>query len=458
MKPTIAVLVAALSIPLHLAGTVLVEGVGSAAAAPAADPCAGIPAGLDLVVAHDGGVVRATAAGHEQLPTAEVAGEPSMAVRGPDGTVWVHTVGATGVGSSIHRVAPGGTATSLSLESEALSLTSVGWLEGRTAAALIDRSDRPREFEDIFGAVLIEFADGEQRDLGPSRGPEFGVGAVTIGAGRLAEFAGVDLTESFGFRDATGADLTDWHNPTEGAPYNAPPLWLWPVAAMSPTTPGAVDLTWVEGPDWDGATQELTGGWQLVVADAVSGQERTRIDLGEPGAELIHADFDGRFWVGTFSQRETGRRSFVVDVIAASPAPVDLQCSVTAVPTIDRLGAPQPPVCTSYAPNAQYPIRLCDEGPAVEAVQRALVAAGHDLTVDNYYGPRTEAEVRIFQGAHDLEVDGLAGPETWAALMPFAPPEGVDGNGNGIVDPWEIGAGPASTSSRPAGRGSGYAD
>ena len=96
-------------------------------------------------------------------------------------------------------------------------------------------------------------------------------------------------------------------------------------------------------------------------------------------------------------------------------------------------------MCPTYEPNDRYPIRLCDEGPAVRAVQQALVAAGHDVDVDGYFGPATNAAVRRFQAAHGLEVDGLVGPDTWPALMSFAPPAGVDRDGSGVLDPWEIG-------------------
>jgi peptidoglycan hydrolase-like protein with peptidoglycan-binding domain len=66
------------------------------------------------------------------------------------------------------------------------------------------------------------------------------------------------------------------------------------------------------------------------------------------------------------------------------------------------------------------PIRKGDRGPAVEDVQRRLLALGEDLGttgVDGVFLGATYAAVRDFQQRHRLDEDGVVGPETWSALV-----------------------------------------
>jgi len=57
-------------------------------------------------------------------------------------------------------------------------------------------------------------------------------------------------------------------------------------------------------------------------------------------------------------------------------------------------------------------------GPAVTALQRALVDDGAALSVDGVFGDDTDAAVRAFQARKGLRADGIAGPATLAALRP----------------------------------------
>lgn len=102
------------------------------------------------------------------------------------------------------------------------------------------------------------------------------------------------------------------------------------------------------------------------------------------------------------------------------------------------------PACPTYTDHTQqtYPIRLCDSGAFVTALQGLLAYDhGYDVTVDGYYGPSTEAAIRQFQADRQMTVDGLTGPKTWAALIaPYAgDPLRTDTDGSGLVDPWEFG-------------------
>ena len=66
------------------------------------------------------------------------------------------------------------------------------------------------------------------------------------------------------------------------------------------------------------------------------------------------------------------------------------------------------------------PVRPADRGPAVEDIQRRLLALGHDLGptgVDGVFLGVTLAAVREFQISEQLAEDGVVGPETWARLV-----------------------------------------
>lgn len=66
------------------------------------------------------------------------------------------------------------------------------------------------------------------------------------------------------------------------------------------------------------------------------------------------------------------------------------------------------------------PIRKGDRGPAVEDVQRRLLALGAVLGptgVDGVFLGATYAAVVAFQRRQDLDEDGVVGPVTWSALV-----------------------------------------
>lgn len=62
-------------------------------------------------------------------------------------------------------------------------------------------------------------------------------------------------------------------------------------------------------------------------------------------------------------------------------------------------------------------LRMGDNGPAVEELQRELSAAlGTGIAVDGDFGPATKAAVLAFQKREGLKADGVVGPLTWGAL------------------------------------------
>ncbi|MFE9967131.1 peptidoglycan-binding protein [Streptomyces sp. NPDC005525] len=76
-------------------------------------------------------------------------------------------------------------------------------------------------------------------------------------------------------------------------------------------------------------------------------------------------------------------------------------------------------------------IRQGSSGEVVKAAQVQLAAAGHNVTVDGAFGPRTSGAVKAFQNRHGLKADGVVGPNTWHQLVagtnvpaPHTPPGG----------------------------------
>ncbi len=100
--------------------------------------------------------------------------------------------------------------------------------------------------------------------------------------------------------------------------------------------------------------------------------------------------------------------------------------------------------CHRYRFNNDYPLRMCDKGPAVRVAQAFLSGwqPFHDLDIDGYFGPHTSLAVRSYQRHLGLEVDGLIGPRTWPR-MTTGFRCGVDNDRNGIIDPDEITADPS---------------
>ena len=300
--------------------------------------CRAVPEGVTLIIPHSGGVVASHPGGAELLD-APIAAGPNMAFRGPDGSVWVEA--APGGQLGVYRIPAGGPAALIA--DGAVSLTGFGWLGGRAAAAIIDADGESGPQDPGHGAVLVVYEDGEAVEVSDAAGWEWGTSSATIGADRVMLEGSAEAAEWFASYRADGTALDDWFEP-DGS--DLPPEYAWPIPAVSADGTRAV-LSWAELGDDPGSG--ATFPWSLVVADAVTAAESLRIDLGEAGERLVHADFDGRFWVGSFAdtwEEEPAYpdRVLVVDIQAGAPSVVDAGCPPGATATIDRLGATAPAV------------------------------------------------------------------------------------------------------------------
>ena len=134
-------------------------------------------------------------------------------MRGPDGTVWVEAAPEERFG--VYRIPPGGPA-ALVAEGR-VELTGVGWLGGRSAAAVIDANGEvsPDDPEPI-GTVFADFPDGSRVEFSEAIGWEWGVSTATIGADRVIEKGGSEGFEWMSVHGPDGAVLEDWALPRRG--------------------------------------------------------------------------------------------------------------------------------------------------------------------------------------------------------------------------------------------------
>ncbi|MET0147149.1 MAG: peptidoglycan-binding domain-containing protein [Ilumatobacteraceae bacterium] len=136
--------------------------------------------------------------------------------------------------------------------------------------------------------------------------------------------------------------------------------------------------------------------------------------------------------------------------LVAPPSPSTSTATATATPSTpsDTSGAAptspsSPTPCEGPpGPDIAYPLQLCDGGLAVAVLKQELAAKGYlppstaNLAL---FDDQVDAAVRAFQTDHGLVVDGLVGPITWAAITADYQRRVGDPNGDGHLDPAEVG-------------------
>jgi hypothetical protein len=314
------------------------------AAGPA---CPGLPRGLALTGNGPHRVFRVTRAGSRPLAGVR-RGVITKAVRGRDGTIWVEARLADRPNSTWRRIvrvyADGSRRVS---ETGKVELSHVGTLRGRTTVVTYIDRDGADNSDEPYGHVYVEYSTGGRRSVTHAQEivnvvGEAAPGVHRVGSGRLRNVVvirrAVDAADAFTFHRLRGRVIPGFFDPNRDAPYFGPPTFHQPILS-----PRGGKLSWAEGPDWSYDERDrLVGNWKLVVADSRSGAESVRVKVGRLGEELHHADYDGRYWVGTFSKRmdrapkPTELRVRVVDTSAANPRVVGAECRVGFIASIDR--------------------------------------------------------------------------------------------------------------------------
>lgn len=79
-----------------------------------------------------------------------------------------------------------------------------------------------------------------------------------------------------------------------------------------------------------------------------------------------------------------------------------------------------------------------DNSERVIHLQNRLTQLGHPALADGVFGPKTDEQVRAFQGKHGLTPDGVVGPKTTEALR--SPPDPAEFGDGGGLDAGEVAA------------------
>ena len=345
-------------VALALATAVSTSAVGKAAAGGHAQSthgavaarglaCHGLPRGLALTGNRPRRVFTVTRFGSKPVAIVH-RGVITKAVRGRDGTVWVEArrVGRpNGEWRRIVRIDP--TGSRRQSETGEVELSHVGTLRGRTTVVTyIDRDDLIDPSAERYGHVYVEFSTGVRHSVSFAQEIVNVVRSAApavhrVRSGKLKRVVvlarAVDAPDDFTYHSFRGALVNGLFDPNDGAPYFGPPTFGQPILS-----PHGAKLSWVEGPDWSWEQSRLVGNYKLVVANSKTGTESVRGRVGGLHERLLHADYDGRYWVGTFSRRmdrvprPSELRVRVVDTWASNPRPVDAGCSTGFIASIDR--------------------------------------------------------------------------------------------------------------------------
>lgn len=111
-------------------------------------------------------------------------------------------------------------------------------------------------------------------------------------------------------------------------------------------------------------------------------------------------------------------------------------CEPTAADIKSMIATP----CTHWSDNPSLPLEKCDSGNAVKVLQRQLKSAGHSVRPDGFFGGETVNAVMAEQKKAGLQQTAMVDLATWKAIFPGnAGLKGTDVNGNGVLEPGELG-------------------
>jgi metacaspase-1 len=157
----------------------------------------------------------------------------------------------------------------------------------------------------------------------------------------------------------------------------------------------------------------------------ISGCQDNQLSYDGPGNGRFTAELLTTYDEGAFSGDYADFHRAILDRMPPDQSP-NLYLVGTASPGFEAQqpftiaapaggGSPSTPT-TPTTPTARPTLKRGASGADVEYLQERLIAHGHTVSVDGYFGPQVTAAVQAFQSAEGLGADGVVGPATWACL------------------------------------------
>lgn len=144
--------------------------------------------------------------------------------------------------------------------------------------------------EPLAYVQLLDIGTGTTTQVTESQAAEYFVYRAAAAEGIVVTSAISDLTENISTWAIDGSGALERFSPVLSENYGLPPFY-----GPAVPSPDGTRLAWLEGPDVVGADPEPEGDWQLVVADAVTGEEELRLYLGGADESFAWFDWDGRY-------------------------------------------------------------------------------------------------------------------------------------------------------------------
>lgn len=141
---------------------------------------------------------------------------------------------------------------------------------------------------------LLDIGTGASRTITASEGPEYFVYRAAAAEGIIVTSAHSDLTENISTWALDGSGQLERYSPVLPERYGLPPFY-----GPAVPSPDGTQLAWLEGPDavGGGGGDQRAGDWELVVADAFTGEVSLRLFLASIEDQFIGFDWDGEWAV-----------------------------------------------------------------------------------------------------------------------------------------------------------------